>query len=90
MVDYYSRFWEIEKLYRSKAGAVTTIKKIKNMFSRIGIPEIVRTDNGPQFNSRQFKRFAKDWGFQYIPRVVQNIQDQIAWQKKLSGECKRG
>ena len=61
-MDYYSRYWEIEKLYSSKAGAVTTIKKIKNMFSRIGIPEIVRTDNGPQFNSRQFKRFGKRLG----------------------------
>ena len=37
------------------------------MFSRIVIPEIVRSDNGPQHNSGEFKRFTKDWGFQHIP-----------------------
>ena len=66
VVDYYSRYWEIEKLY--KTVAATTIKKIKNVVSRLGTPEIVKSDNGPQYNSsREFKRFAKDWGFQHIP-----------------------
>ena len=50
VVDYYSRYWEIQTLY--KTDAATTIKKIKHVFSRIGIPEIVRSDNGPQYNSR--------------------------------------
>ena len=64
MVDYNSRYWEIEKL--RKTDAVTVIKKIKKMFSRIGIPEVVRSDNGPQYNSREFKKFAKEWGFKQI------------------------
>ena len=67
VVDYYSRYWEIEKLY--KTDAAITIKKIKNRFSRIGIPEIVRSDNGLQYNSREFNKFAKDWGFQPIPSI---------------------
>ena len=58
VVDYYSRYWEIGKLY--KADAATIIKKIKNVFSRIGIPEIVTIENGPQYNSRKSKKFAKD------------------------------
>ena len=66
VVDYYSRYWEIQKLY--KTGAATTIKKIKNEVSRLGTPEIIKRNNGPQYNcSREFKRFAKDWGFQHIP-----------------------
>ena len=66
VVDYYSRYWEIQKLY--KTGAATTIKKIKNEVSRLGTPEIIKRNNGPQHNcSREFKRFAKDWGFQHIP-----------------------
>ena len=40
--------------------AATTIKKTKNVFSRIGISEIVRSDNGPQYNSREFEKFAND------------------------------
>ena len=50
VVDYYSRYWEIEKLH--KTDAATTIKKIKSIFSRTEIPEIVRSDNGPQYDSK--------------------------------------
>ena len=30
------------------------------------IPEVMRSDNGPQYSSSSFKKFAKDWGFQLI------------------------
>ena len=66
MVHYYSRYWEIEKPYKTDAG--TAIKKIKNVFSIIGIPEIIISDNSPQYNSRKFKKFPKHWQFQHIPR----------------------
>ena len=36
------------------------------MFSRHGIPQMVRSDNGPQFISTEFKKFAKEWGFQHV------------------------
>ena len=26
----------------------------------------MRSDNGPQYSSSSFKKFAKDWGFQHI------------------------
>ena len=65
VVDYYSRYWEIEKLH--KTDAATVIKKIKNVFSRMGIPEVLRSDNGPQYAAKTFEKFAKDWGFQHIP-----------------------
>ena len=64
VVDYYSRYWEIEKLH--KTDAATVIKKIKNVFSRMGIPEVMRSDNGPQYAAKTFEKFAKDWGFQHI------------------------
>ena len=37
------------------------------MFSRKGIPGIVRSGNFPQYNSGTFEKFAIEWGFQYIP-----------------------
>ena len=64
VVDYYSRYWGIEKLY--KTDSATVIKKLKHIFSRMGIPEVMRSDNGPQYSSSSFKKFAKDWRFQYI------------------------
>jgi len=36
------------------------------MFSRYGTPDILLTDNGPQYASEKFVRFAGDWHFQHI------------------------
>ena len=64
IVDYYSRYWEIEKLYTTQS--VTVIRKLKKLFSRYRIPEVLRSDNGPQFTSINFKKFSKDWEFEHI------------------------
>ena len=45
VVDYYSRYWGIEKLY--KTDSATVIKKLKHIFSKMGIPEVMRSDNRP-------------------------------------------
>ena len=57
--------WKLRNYIRHVA---TTIKKTKNVFSRKGIPEIVISDNSPQYHSREFKKFPKDWGFQHVKR----------------------
>ena len=44
----------------------SVIKKLRNIFSRVGIPEILRSDNGPQFSSQEFRKFTQSWNFQYI------------------------
>ena len=36
---------------------------MKNIFSRHGIPQLLRCDNGPQFKSHEFKQFATQYGF---------------------------
>ncbi|KAJ3661862.1 hypothetical protein Zmor_006241 [Zophobas morio] len=63
VTDYYSRFFEIFKL--NKMTEFIIIAKLKTLFSRFGIPEIVRSDNGPQFQS-EFKKFAYDYDFHHI------------------------
>ena len=61
VVDYYSRFWEIERLRKTDSSVI--IQKLKAIFSRYGIPKVVRSDNGPQYSSKLFEHFAKNWGF---------------------------
>ena len=61
VIDYFSKIVEVELLTDTSSGKV--INALKAMFSRYGIPEIVYSDNGPQFSCRKFKNFAKEWYF---------------------------
>ena len=38
---------------------------LKELFSKHGIPETIRSDNGPQFASQQFGEFTKEWNFDH-------------------------
>jgi len=61
IIDYYSRWIELERLNsKSSKSIITTLKPI---FSRFGIPKIIVADNNP-FNSFEFHKFAHEWNFQ--------------------------
>ena len=47
IVDYFSGFWEVEPLTSTLSRDV--IRKMKMDFARHGIPDVVISDNGPQF-----------------------------------------
>jgi len=63
-VDYFSNFSEIDFLMDTKAE--TVIGKLKAQFARHGIPDIVFSDNGPQFACEKFKDFATEWQFTHV------------------------
>ena len=63
MIDYYSRFIEIHALKCLTQKEV--IGKCRETFARFGIPEVVRSDCGKQFES-EFRKFAKEYEFQHI------------------------
>jgi hypothetical protein len=63
-VDYFSRYFEAQKLTSTTSAAI--INSLKSVFARHGIPSIVRSDNGPQYASYDFKCFAQLYGFQHI------------------------
>jgi len=58
--DYYGNYIEVENLHKTNTGAVT--KAMKILFARYGVPDTLRTDNGPQFAPQEFKEFANKWG----------------------------
>ena len=62
MVDHYSDFFELDPLYRN-TSANTVIRAMKRQFARHGIPDECITDNGPQFESHEYSRFAREYGF---------------------------
>ena len=61
--DYYSRWIEIDYLRSTTAAEV--ISKLKGHFAREGIPQTIRSDNGPQFKAAEFQQFAREWDFQH-------------------------
>ena len=56
-MDYHSGFFELD--YRSETTSETIIGKLKNNFSRHGIPHTLVSDNGPQSSPAVFRTFTK-------------------------------
>ncbi|XP_077516529.1 uncharacterized protein LOC144126328 [Amblyomma americanum] len=73
IVDYYSRFPEVVTLGTTAATAITAA--VKSCFARFWIPNVVRTDNRPQFVSNDFTEFPRSYGFRHetsSPRYPQS------------------
>ena len=64
VVDYFSRYPEISKLSTTTLQGV--INALRPLFARHGVPEILRSDNGPQYVSQEMTKFSVDYGFQQI------------------------
>lgn len=63
MVDYYSRYVEVEK--RDDTKSRTVVNHTKSIFARHGIPSVVRSDNGPQYSAQEYQQFSKEWKFEH-------------------------
>lgn len=62
-VDYFSNYFEIDKLESLTSACV--IRKLKYHFARYGIPCIIISDNGPQLTSFEFRQFASTYDFRH-------------------------
>ena len=58
VVDYFSKFIEVN--YLASLTAAETIRSLRSVFTRHVKPEIVRSDNGPQYDAAEVGKFAKD------------------------------
>jgi transposase InsO family protein len=61
LVDDYSRFVIAEVISTTSADVV--IRKLEYIFSLFGNVEVVRSDNGPPFSSKQYEDYALRAGF---------------------------
>ena len=64
VIDYFSRYLEIAHMDRITSEHV--IGKLKGIFARWGVPESLKTDNGRQFTSDTFQKFAVDYNFRQV------------------------
>ena len=66
------------------------IREKKEVYARFGVPDIVCSDNGPQFAPAEFVVFAKTWAFKHdtssphFPQSNGNAENAVKTVKRLS------
>ena len=63
VVDNLTKYWEVEQLPNTTANEI--VQKTKAIFARQGIPELLISDNGAQYTSKEYKVFKNEWGFEH-------------------------
>ena len=63
VVDAYSKWIEAE--YCNSVCSKTTMAKLRKMFSRWGLPDMIVTDNATSFTSAEFQNFVRDNGIHH-------------------------
>ncbi|KAI8126889.1 hypothetical protein CVS40_3384 [Lucilia cuprina] len=92
VVDYYSKFYEID-LLNNGYSSPHVITKLKSIFARYEIPKVFISDNGPPYNSKEFQQFCNDWGIDhktsspYLPRSNGLAERTIQTVKKMLIKC---
>ena len=96
LIDYFTGWVEVEPLKRIESKDI--IKFLSTVFSRHGIPELLITDNGPQFISAQIKGFLDIYGIYMLPATpyhpetngkVENRNKEIGKYLRLLNEKER-
>ena len=64
VVDYYSRWFDIKELPDETSHSV--IKALKEVFATHGIPDVIMSDNGPQYSAEAFRQFAAAYHFTHV------------------------
>lgn len=65
LVDCYSDWPDIVPM-GTTTNTASLISALRQSFCRTGVPDIVWSDQGPQFMAKQFQEFAKQWRFKHL------------------------
>ena len=81
--DYYTKFLLVDKLPKP-ATSETVVDILKKYCGMLGLPDVIRSDNGPHYSSQDFKKFEKEYHFKHVtsspryPRSNGFIERQVA------------
>ena len=65
--DFYSKMILIKHLPSGQSNTARVVSLLKEMFSEHGIPEILCSDNSPQYTNAQFANSCTSWGITHEP-----------------------
>ena len=80
VVDYYSRW--LEAILLKKTDAQHVIKSMEAIFRTHGLPDTLRSDNGPPFASKEFEGFLEYLGISH--------KKGVPYWPQSNGEVERG
>ena len=90
--DYFSNFIEVESLQTTTTKSVC--KVLKTLFACYGVPDMLVTDNGPQFSSAELAIFTKVWDFHHqtssphYPQSNGKAENAVKTIKRLFTKCR--
>ena len=79
VTDDYSRYLVVESVNSTSSHHVIPV--FDNIFSMFGVPEIVKSDNGPPFQGGEFHKCAQYLGFTHCKITL--------YHPRANGECER-
>ena len=72
LVDYYGRFPILCKLGSTTSKVL--VQDMKAVFAKLGVPNMIVSDGGPQYTSAEFKDFIKQWQIEHRVLSPRNPQ----------------
>ena len=90
--DFYSKMPLVRKYPSGQTNAGKTVQFLKEIFNEYGIPELIRSDNGRQYDCAQFSEFCKEWKIQHktsSPTFSQSNGFAEAMVKQVKGALQR-
>ncbi|XP_060595117.1 uncharacterized protein K02A2.6-like [Ruditapes philippinarum] len=94
VVDEHSRYPEVEIVHSTSAKVV--IPRLQGIFARQGFPKVLKSDNGPPFQSQEFADFANACGFKHRritplwPEANGNVERFMGTLNKFVRACVSG
>ena len=80
--DFYSKMILIQCLPSGQRNTAKVVSLLKEMFSEHGIPEVLHSDNGPQYASAQFADFCPLVVSPMRPQAL-TIHNQMDFQRHM-------
>ena len=82
IVNYYSRFYEFEVMQSTTTERI--IDCLADTFCRHGLPNTIRSDNGPQFKSNELREYCKQHSMLIREFLPSGHRPRERWRDRIS------